>query len=102
MVQNFKVAWLNHIHRNPHHWQYWIIINDDPNEGENLLEIPYHYIIEMICDWWAFSWEKGNLHEIFDWHNQHKDYMKLNSKTRDTVEDILSMIKKKLEENKDG
>lgn len=99
VVQNFNVAWLKHIHRNPHHWQYWILVNDDPNEGEILLEIPYHYIIEMICDWWAFSWEKGNLYEIFDWYNQHKDYMKLNSKTRDTVEDILSKIKKKLEKN---
>ena len=99
MVQNFKVAWLNHIHRNPHHWQYWILVNDDSNEGEILLEIPYHYIIEMICDWWAFSWEKGNLSEVFDWYNQHKDYMKLGSKTRYTVEDILSKIKKKLEGN---
>ena len=99
VVQNFKVAWLNHIHRNPHHWQYWILVNDDPNEGEILLEIPYHYIIEMICDWWAFSWKKRNLHEIFDWYNQHKDYMKLNSNTRNTVEDILTKIKQKLEEN---
>lgn len=42
------------------------------------------------------------LHEIFDWYNQHKDYMKLNSKARDTVEDILSKIKKKLEENENA
>ena len=30
VVQDFNYAWLRHIHRNPHHWQYWVLINDDP------------------------------------------------------------------------
>lgn len=89
VVQAFQYAWLLHIHRNPHHWQHWVLINDDPDEGEVLLEMPYNYIIEMICDWWAFSWEKGNLGEIFSWYDEHKDYIKLHPKTRQTVEDIL-------------
>lgn len=91
-------AWLIHIHRNPHHWQHWVLINDDPNEGEIILDIPYNYIIEMICDWWAFSWNKGNLNEIFDWYEEHKNYMKLSDKTRKTVEDIMYKIKNNLEE----
>lgn len=65
IIEAFNHAWLQHIHRNPHHWQYWVLINDEPNEGEIILEMPYHYIIEMICDWWAFSWSKGELTEIF-------------------------------------
>lgn len=89
VVQAFQRAWLLHIHRNPHHWQHWVLINDDPGEGEVLLEMPYNYIIEMICDWWAFSWAEGNLSEIFSWYDEHKDYIKLNPKTRETVEDIL-------------
>ena len=97
--QDFRYAWLYHIHRNPHHWQYWVLINDDPDEGEIILDMPYNYIIEMICDWWAFSWSKGNLNEIFDWYDKHKDYMKLSDATHKTVEDILSKIKKKLEED---
>lgn len=64
VVQAFQRAWLLHIHRNPHHWQHWVLINDDPGEGEVLLEMPYNYIIEMICDWWAFSWEKGIRMEV--------------------------------------
>ena len=51
---------------------------------------------KMICDWWAFSWRNGDLTEIFDWYNKHKDYMKLSDKTRKTVEGILSKIKDKL------
>lgn len=101
VVQDFNYAWLNHIHRNPHHWQYWVLINDDPDEGEIILDMPYNYIIEMICDWWAFSWNSGNLNEIFDWYEEHKDYMKLSEKTRKKVEDVLTNIKKKLEELND-
>ena len=96
VVQDFNKAWLLHIHRNPHHWQHWVLINDDPNEGEIILDMDYIYILEMICDWWAFSWNSGDLTEIFKWYDQHKDYMKLSDKTRKTVEDILQKIKEKL------
>lgn len=102
VVQDFNYAWLQHIHQNPHHWQYWVLINDDPNEGEKVMDMPYNYIIEMICDWWAFSWAKDNLYEIFSWYDEHKDYMKLSDKTRKTVEDILEKIKRKLDEEKES
>lgn len=97
VVQEYRKAWLLHLHRNPHHWQHWILINDDPEEGEIVLEMPVNYILEMICDWWAFSWTKGNLFEIFNWYDEHKKHMKLASNTRKQVEDILRQIKEKLE-----
>ena len=100
-VLAFKHAWLRHIHHNPHHWQHWILINDDPNEGEVILDMPLNYILEMICDFWSFSWKSGNLYEIFEWYDKHKDYMKLSDKTRKHVEDILLSIKEKLEEKKE-
>lgn len=92
VVQDFNYAWLMHIHRNPHHWQHWVLINDEPNEGEVILDMPYNYIIEMICDWWAFSWKKGDLTEIFKWYDEHKDYIKLSDKTRKNVQNILDKI----------
>ena len=98
VVQNFRYAWLKHIHSNEHHWQHWVLINDDPNEGEIIMDMPYNCIIEMICDWWAFSWNKGKLDEIFIWYEEHKNYMKLSEKTRNIVESILGLIKDKLEE----
>lgn len=100
-LKNFRYAWLHHIHNNPHHWQYWVLINDDPNEGEIAMDMPLNYIIEMICDWWAFSWAKGNLYEIFAWYDQHKAYMKLSENTRKTVEDILNQIHAKLDESEE-
>ncbi|MCC2832080.1 DUF5662 family protein [[Clostridium] innocuum] len=98
VVRDFKLAWLKHIHRNPHHWQYWILNNDDPDEGELVLDIPYNYIIEMICDWWSFSWAVGNLTEIFNWYDERKEYIKLSDETRTTVENILCKIESKLKE----
>lgn len=96
VMRNFDYAWLHHIHHNPHHWQYWILIADEAEEGTKALDIPYPYIIEMICDWWSFSWKTGNLYEIFDWYDAHKERMILSTKTRTTVEDILSKIKEVL------
>lgn len=32
VVQRYQRAWLLHIHRNPHHWQHWILIHDDMEE----------------------------------------------------------------------
>lgn len=98
VVENYRRAWLLHIHRNPHHWQHWVLINDDPKEGEVVLEMPYDYILEMICDWWSFSLNKGMPNEIFSWYDEHSAYMKLAPNTRKTVEDILGQIKEKLQE----
>ena len=62
------------------------------------MDMPYNYIVEMICDWWAFSWKDENLNEIFEWYEEHKEYMKLSDTTRHTVETILIRIKEKLED----
>lgn len=99
VVRDFNEAWLKHIHKNKHHWQHWVLINDDPNEGEIILDMPEVYIIEMICDWWSFSWKKGDLHEIFKWYDERKEYIKLSKMTRLKVEDLLSQIKEKLSES---
>lgn len=97
VVNKFNIAWLKHIHKNPHHWQHWVLIEDE-NSTSKPLEMPYNYIIEMICDWWAFSFKSGNLSEIFDWYAEHKDKMILASSTRNVVEVILEIIKQKMEE----
>ena len=96
----FNIAWLHHIHNNPHHWQYWILFEDDPKNGKEYicLQMPYQYVVEMICDWWSFSFNAGNLNEIFDWYEKHRETMKLHIETRKDVENILDKIKVKLDE----
>lgn len=97
VTKAFNYAWLHHIHNNPHHWQYWVLQHDD--EPEEVLEMPYQFIVEMVCDWWSFSWKSGNLYEIFDWYEKHKN-MKLHPNTRKIVEGILEDIKKELDKEK--
>jgi hypothetical protein len=92
----FNYAWLHHIHHNPHHWQYWVLVNDD--DGTVGLEMPENYVYEMICDHWAFSHKSGNLYEIFDWYKAHKKNMILHERTRKLYESILDKIKKELDE----
>ena len=92
---DFNYAWLHHIHNNPHHWQHWVLINDD--DGTYALEMPKEYVIEMLSDWWAFSHESGNLYEIFDWYKEHTKNMILHKNTKKLVEDILDKIKVELD-----
>ena len=98
VVQDFKYAWLHHIHNNPHHWQYWVLINDDEEEGTIALEMPFEYVIEMICDWWSFSFRSGDLREVFSWYADHEKRMILHKKTRELVDYILAEINNKLDE----
>lgn len=91
----FNYAWLHHIHNNPHHWQHWVLVNDE--DGTHALEMPREYVIEMICDWWAFSHKSGNLYEIFDWYKSHKKNMILHEKTKKLVEELLNRIKEELD-----
>ena len=94
----FDLAWLAHIHANPHHWQHWMLQNDE--DGLKLLDMPYVFIVECICDWWAFSWKSENLYEIFDWYDKHKEGILISDKTRTTLEHILQEMEDKLNENK--
>lgn len=100
VVQDFNYAWLHHIHNNPHHWQYWVLLEDDPETGVPVkaLQIPLNYIFEMVADWWTFSWKSGNLFEIFDWYQKHRNIQHMHARSRKEVESILDRMEKKLKE----
>ena len=93
--QEYKKAWLTHIHRNPHHWEHWILIQD--NGETEILEMPHQFIIEMICDWWSFSFRQGELDEIFKWYYDHEN-IQLHPNTKKEVEYVLDSINKKIKE----
>lgn len=99
--ENFDYAWNHHQKTNPHHWQYWVLINDD-NKGDRALAMPLHYIYEMVADWWSFSISKDKPDEIFEWYMSHKDKMILHKKTKEAVEKILQAMAEKImdDENK--
>lgn len=93
---NFDYAWLHHQHCNPHHWQHWLLREDEGNI--KALEMPYEYVLEMIADWWAFSWKENNLFEIFNWYENNTEKHQFHPDTKAKVEEILNKLKQKLEE----
>lgn len=92
VVENFKRAWLHHIHENKHHWQHWVLIGDDKGEGLEAIEIPDCYIMEMVCDWFSFSLMNHNIENILNWYAEHRDTIIMHERTRRKVEDILDVI----------
>lgn len=103
--ERFSYAWLHHMHHNPHHWQYWILKDDDSDQTSfKALAMPDEYIVEMLADWWSFSWkeyilrhDRNDLYGIFNWYDDHKDRMMLHTKTKDTVEKFLDLLRDKLD-----
>ncbi|MEA2112675.1 MAG: DUF5662 family protein [Patescibacteria group bacterium] len=90
----FDFAWLLHQKRNRHHWQWWILPEDEG--GVKILEIQEPYFTEMICDWIGagkaqgyFSPKNDKYFETRKWWKENNHKMQLNPKTRGKLEQIL-------------
>jgi hypothetical protein len=80
----FEEAWKHHWMNNEHHPEYWL--------GEDM---PYIYILEMLCDWGSFSVEKVDMSELSEfYYEKAKDdpEKNLSDATKEIIEDILSRI----------
>lgn len=53
--ENFKKAYYHHVTTNPHHPEYW----------DGIEKMPRQYLAEMVCDWYARSYEFGT--DLVDW-----------------------------------
>lgn len=62
----YSNAWLHHKAHNKHHWEYWCDYDNDTGKVFPH-EIPYKYVVEMVCDWigagMVYSAERWNQHE---------------------------------------
>jgi hypothetical protein len=85
----FDRAWLEHIHRNPHHPQYWVLREDS---GEvKCLPMPYPYLLEMICDWRGAGMAQHNPDDTATWYLKNRDRIPFHPDTRATVERLLGV-----------
>ena len=80
----FEEAWRHHWMNNKHHPEFWL--------GEDM---PYIYILEMICDWGSFSIKAGDMKELSNFYftkaKEDKD-KNLSDATKEIIEDILSRV----------
>ena len=92
--KEFTISWLRHIHRNPHHWQYWIHVQKAADLSNPYLavvkafEIPDKYLKEMIADWRAMG--RTGL-SARDFYSTKRYDIILHKKTRKKIEKMLGV-----------
>jgi len=89
--KEFDYAWRHHQGSNKHHWQYWVLINDE--DGTYPLEMPEKYVREMIADWIGAGMAIAGRKDPNPWYQTNKHKMVLHDVTRKLVEDILEELK---------
>ena len=86
----FEEAWKHHWTHNEHHPEFWL--------GEDM---PYIYILEMLCDWGSFSIEKNDFTELGKYYYEKArddEEKNLSDNTKTIIEEILDKIDSVLEE----
>ena len=80
----YEAAWEHHWMNNEHHPEYWL--------GEDM---PYIYILEMLCDWGSFSIASGDMKELSDFYYnkaENDPEKNLSDATKEIISDLLIKI----------
>ena len=85
---SFDFAWLLHQKRNRHHWQWWILPEDEG--GIKVLPMPGRYRREMLADWRGAGRALGTPDTIA-WYHANHDKMQLHPNTRQWLEAQLEV-----------
>lgn len=85
----FQTACELHVHRNAHHWQYWIRPDGSFEEAYDVVDKICGYL-EMICDWQAMGYVKGDNALLY--YNMNKDSIKIDPNWIGFVEEVLRLV----------
>lgn len=96
----FNRAWLQHQHRNPHHWQHWVLHNDD---GTTVALLPEAWVAdEMVADWIGAGTKilvrptlAECIAETVKWYAANHTRMLMRDITRRRVEETLMLLSAK-------
>ena len=86
---DYELAWLKHQHRNPHHWQYWMLTQDD--DVPLNLEMPLRYRKEMLADWRGAGRAITGSDDTVTWYEQHKSKMMLAPETKKWIDERMKV-----------
>jgi hypothetical protein len=109
--KDFDIAWNHHQKRHPHHWQYWLLREDNPRADFtmwwfglqtkkeavlyhffNILPMPDRYRKEMIADWRGTVIAQGKTRESTGkWYLKNKENIFLHPDTEKWVEEELEI-----------
>jgi hypothetical protein len=82
----FDFAWLLHQKRNKHHWQWWVLPED--NGGLKTITMPIKYMKEMVADWRGAGRAQGKP-DTLAWYAKNKDKIQLEWLCRSYVEFLI-------------
>lgn len=82
----FDFAWLLHQKRADHHWQWWVLPEDDG--GVKVLPMTYEARLEMIA---SKAQGHGGWAGVAKWYDKNKSKMQLHAATRRMVESMLRL-----------
>lgn len=80
----FDMAWLLHQKRNKHHWQWWLLTNDQ--DAPRVFPMPDRYRREMLADWKGAGRAINGREDALGWYRQNRDRMTLHEDTRAWIE----------------
>ena len=87
----FNTAWLHHQRRNPHHWQYWYLLQD---EGPDIMiPMPEAFAREMVADWAGAGRTYTGKWSVQEWYEKNKDKILIHPDTRMLVESLIAEFK---------
>jgi hypothetical protein len=86
----FSKAWNAHQNRNPHHWQYWVLLMDDG--GVQPLPMPKACMLEMVADWMGAGRAITGKWDVLEWYAKNKDRMQFHPITQVYVEQLLPIL----------
>ena len=79
--KDFDFAFVLHQKRNRHHWQWWIIPDD--NQKVKILDIPIKYVKEMVCDWRGASKTHGtSTGTVKNWYQKNENKITLHKNVK--------------------
>lgn len=88
--KEFARAWLDHIHKEPHHWQHWLFADGfgikDGDVVGGALPMPETYALEMIADWIGASVVYSGTENMADWLDKNLHKVRLHPRTEAYVD----------------
>lgn len=83
----FQLAWTRHWHRNPHHWEHWLIFQDDGSMRG--WQMPDGLVREMVADWMGAGRAITGRWEAGAWYDTNGHRMTLHADTRVLVNELI-------------
>ena len=86
----FDAAWLHHQHRNPHHWQHWLLREDDGDT--KALRMPEPLVREMVADWMGAGRAITGRWEVGVWYAANAEKIVMHPEVRAQVEGLIARV----------